>query len=115
MTAVELQRRRAAARGTFRSIVVPLDGSRLAEHALPLAGAIARAARARVRLVLIHELPPSPADQASARLYVAIETATRESQRSYLRKAAARLRRAFEIPVSTVTRDGPVADSLAAG
>jgi nucleotide-binding universal stress UspA family protein len=89
-----------------------LDGSRLAEHALPLAGAIARAARARVRLVLIHELPPSPADQASARLFLAVETATRRSQRDYLRGAAARLRHAFEIPVSTATRDGPIAEAL---
>jgi nucleotide-binding universal stress UspA family protein len=112
MTAVQPRRRRSAAKGTFRSIVVPLDGSRLAEHALPLAGTIARAAHARVRLVLIHELPPSPADQASARLYLAVETATRRSQRDYLRRAAARLRRAFEVPVSTVTRDGPIAEVL---
>jgi nucleotide-binding universal stress UspA family protein len=112
MTAVHSLRRKPAARSTWRSLVVPLDGSRLAEHALPLAGAIARAARARVRLVLIHELPPSPADQASARLYVAIETATRRSQRDYLRRAAARLRQAYGIPVGTVTRDGPIAEAL---
>jgi len=114
MTAVHSVRRKAAARSTFRSIVVPLDGSRLAEHALPIAGAIARAARARVRLVSVHELPPSPTDQESVRLYVAIESATRRSQRDYLRRAAAHLRRAYDIPVSTATRDGPVAEALTA-
>jgi nucleotide-binding universal stress UspA family protein len=39
----------------FRDILVPLDGSRFAEAALPLAARIARSAGARLHLMLVHE------------------------------------------------------------
>ena len=43
----------------FRSILVPLDGSRLAEQAIPTAIAIAQHTRASLRLALVHrELNP---------------------------------------------------------
>jgi len=38
----------------FRTLVVPLDGTQHAEHALPYALAIARRSRARIRLVRVH-------------------------------------------------------------
>jgi nucleotide-binding universal stress UspA family protein len=40
----------------YRSVLVPLDRSTFAEHALPLAVSIARRARARLDLVQVHEL-----------------------------------------------------------
>ena len=52
----------------FRSIVVPLDGSPFAEQAIPAAAAIAGAARAKLRLVLVHRLPPPPDDPETAKL-----------------------------------------------
>jgi nucleotide-binding universal stress UspA family protein len=97
----------------FRSIAVPLDGSKLAEQALPVAAAIARAARARLRLVLVHQLPPPPADRASAKLYVSVEVAVRKSQRAYLRGLASRLGETWGIKVTTVSPTGPVAETLA--
>lgn len=39
---------------SFRSLLVPLDGSVFAEHALPLALALARACGAQIRLVHVH-------------------------------------------------------------
>jgi nucleotide-binding universal stress UspA family protein len=96
----------------FRSIAVPLDGSKLAEQALPVAAAIAQAARARLRLVLVHQLPPPPADQASAKLYVSVEVAVRKSQRAYLRGLATRLGETWGIKVTTVSPTGPVAETL---
>jgi nucleotide-binding universal stress UspA family protein len=96
----------------LRSIVVPLDGSKVAEHALPVAGAIARVARARLRLVLVHQLPPPPTDKASAKLYVSIEVALRKSQRAYLRRLAAQLAERWGIKVTTVSLTGPVAETL---
>jgi nucleotide-binding universal stress UspA family protein len=96
----------------FRSIVVPLDGSRFAEHALPVAGALARAARARLRLVLVHQLPPRPHDRDSAKLYVSIEVAVRKSQRGYLKEVAGRLRDRFGVQVTTLVPDGPVGPTL---
>ena len=44
----------------LRSILLPLDGSPFAEQAIPWASAIARKARARLRLALVHQVPPSP-------------------------------------------------------
>jgi nucleotide-binding universal stress UspA family protein len=39
----------------FRSILVPLDGSRFSEAALPVAADLARKAHAAMRLVMVHE------------------------------------------------------------
>jgi nucleotide-binding universal stress UspA family protein len=99
---------------TFRSIVVPLDGSKLAEHALPVAAAIARAAQARLRLVFVHQLPPPPNDPTSAKLYVSVDLAVRKAERSYLRGLATRLRDTWGIKVTTVSPTGPVTDTLVA-
>jgi nucleotide-binding universal stress UspA family protein len=96
----------------IRSIAVPLDGSKLAEHALPVAASIARAARARVRLVLVHQLPPAPTDKQSAKLYVSMEVALRKSQRAYLRDVATRLAETWKIKATTVSPTGPVAETL---
>lgn len=98
--------------GGFRSVIVPLDGSPFAEQALPVAAAIARAARAKLRLVLVHQLPPPPGDRDTTRLYVSVELAVRRSQRDYLRAAAARLREAHGIQVATVLLEGPVGPTL---
>src|SRR5262249_29979665 len=42
----------------FHTILVPLDGSPLAEQALPLALSVARRARADLRLALVHRRHP---------------------------------------------------------
>ena len=78
--------------GRFRSIVVPLDGSPFAEQAIPAATAIARATRAKVRLVLVHRLPPPPNDPRTAKLYVSVDLAVRKAERDYLRSTARRLK-----------------------
>src|SRR5690606_22548252 len=96
----------------FDPIVVPLDGSPFGEHALPWAAAIARAARARLRLVLVHQLPPPPMDRESLRLYASMEVAVRKSQRAYLREVASRLRERWGIQVGVVSPDGPVGPTI---
>jgi nucleotide-binding universal stress UspA family protein len=98
----------------FRSILVPLDGSPFAEQAVPWATAIARRARARLRLALVHQAPPSPPlDETSARLYTRIELALRKSEREYLRRVAARIKGAGATRLATATLAGPPAVSLA--
>jgi nucleotide-binding universal stress UspA family protein len=99
--------------GSFKSLVVPLDGSPFAEQALPVATAIAHAARARLRLVLVHQLPPPPQDRETAKLYVSVELAVRRSQRDYLRATASRLRERHGVQVTTVLLDAPVGPTLA--
>jgi nucleotide-binding universal stress UspA family protein len=99
--------------GTFRAIVVPLDGSPFSEEALPAAAAIAHAARAKLRLVLVHQLPPPPRDRETAKLYVSVELAVRRSQRDYLRAIAARLRESHGVQLTTLLLEGPVGPTLA--
>jgi nucleotide-binding universal stress UspA family protein len=98
----------------IRSMLLPLDGSAFAEHAIPWAAAIARKARARLRLALVHQIPPSPPlDQSSARLYTRIELAVRKSEREYLRRVAARIKANGAIQLATPTLTGPPAVALA--
>jgi len=97
---------------SFRSILVPLDGSQLAEQALPLAVRIARAAGSKLRLVLVHQLPPAPLDPASAKLFTSIDLATRKSERAYLRRVQARLREEGVRLSSAVTLTGVVGPAL---
>lgn len=52
----EQSRRRVVPFSRLRSLVVPLDGTRFAEHALPHALAIARRSGANIRLVHVHSL-----------------------------------------------------------
>lgn len=102
----------ARSAGRFRLVVVPLDGSPFAEHALPCAAAIARAARAKLRLVLVHQLPPPPTDRESLKLYTTLEVTVRKTQRAYLREIAGRLRERWGFQVTSVSPDGPVAATL---
>ena len=98
----------------FRSVLVPLDGSSFAEQALPWAAAIARPARARLRLVLVHQSPfPPPLDEASVRLYIRIELMLRKSQDQYQRKVAARLKEEQKVQVARAMLDGTPAPAIA--
>jgi nucleotide-binding universal stress UspA family protein len=98
----------------FGSIMVPLDGSPLAERALPLGLDLAERARARFRLVLVHQSLPAPVDKAAARLAVKVELAVRRAEREYLRTTQTRLgRTATKGRVRGVTLTGPVGDALA--
>ncbi|HZA98048.1 MAG TPA: universal stress protein [Gemmatimonadales bacterium] len=98
--------------GRFQSIVVPLDGSPLAEQAIPMAQAIAERARCRLKLVLIHQplimMEPGPN-------YTKVELAMYKADREYLKLVTARLRQPLGRSVSSAILDGsPVAQTLAA-
>jgi nucleotide-binding universal stress UspA family protein len=62
-----------------KAILVPLDGSPLAEHGLAVAKVIARAANAKLRLALVHE----PAELRSGAV-VQAEVGLRRAERQYL-------------------------------
>jgi nucleotide-binding universal stress UspA family protein len=87
-------------------ILVPLDTSRLAEQALPTVGAMARAANADVRLVLVHQ--PRPAAGYPDAPWNAAHFGT---ERTYLDDTARGLSRDFGIHVSTQHPNGPPAES----
>jgi nucleotide-binding universal stress UspA family protein len=90
---------------------VPLDGSPLAEQAIPLALEIARHARSKVRLVHVHQLLP-PAFYEGTKLYVSIDLAMRKAGRDYLRRLAAQLREQSGLEISSVTLNGPTEPAL---
>jgi nucleotide-binding universal stress UspA family protein len=97
---------------TFRSILVPLDGSSIAERALPLAIEVAQRTRARIRLARVHQTLIAPVHLGTERLYTSIELATRKSEREYLRGWADRLRESSGRPVTAVTLTGSIAPAL---
>ena len=88
----------------IRSVMVPLDGSPLAEQALPWAIAIARKARARLRLAMVHRLTLLPPLADTVGLYTKVELAVRKSQRNYLHATAGRVKAEAAIQVATATR-----------
>jgi nucleotide-binding universal stress UspA family protein len=96
----------------FRCILVPLDGSPLAEQIIPLTLEIARVARSKVRLVLVHQTPTPPFDALSEQLYVQIDLATRETESKYLTTLGARLRKSSGLQISTVVIEGPIGPTL---
>ena len=96
----------------FQSILVPLDGSPLAEQVIPLALEIARAARSKVRLVLAHQTPQPPVDPHSSQLYVSTDLAMRKVEREYLNTLRTRLRESSGLQISAVTIDGPAGPTL---
>jgi len=98
---------------SFRTILVPLDGSPLAEQALPLARRLAERAGSKLRLALVHQIPAAPLDPGAAKLFTSIELSTRKSERSYLRSLQAKLRQEGVRLASAVTLSGPVGPALA--
>ena len=79
----------------------------MAEQIIPLALEIARAARSKLRLVLVHQSPPPPVDPQSAQLYVSIDLTMRKVERDYLNTLRARLRKSSGLQISVATIDGP--------
>jgi nucleotide-binding universal stress UspA family protein len=82
----------------FRSIMVPVDGSRFAEAAIPYTLAVAKRAHCKVRFVLVHpdQFPP---------LMI-------EPTRVYLNDLTQRFRGQLGSSLSSIILNGPVAPSL---
>jgi nucleotide-binding universal stress UspA family protein len=107
----------------FTRILVPLDGSKFAESALPLAGALSRATGAPLELVSAHDPVPPPVGGAETATDLAVpvhadvlgafpettgemrETA-RAERTSYLQDAARRLREGMSVEPEVALLDG---------
>ena len=98
----------------YRSILVALDGSTAAEHALPLALSIARRWSAQLRLV--HVLPPLASVYSETPLFVRDEedfaARIKSRLRGYLDALASRLTKLSGIAIKTELLDGDVAPTL---
>jgi nucleotide-binding universal stress UspA family protein len=95
----------------FRSILVPLDGSRFAEMAIPVARQLARSAHARLRFVLVHEPAGTPVPASGAAPEAAGDGEVRAREGAYLADTAARLDAGDGSPDFEI-RDGRPAESL---
>ena len=96
----------------YRTILVPVDGSTFAEHALPLALALAHRSGAGIHLVVV--LTPVPAAYL-ATMYVcpaALEETLNARCRDYLDRVMARLRERIDVPISGEVVSGEVAPTL---
>lgn len=102
-----------------RQIMVPLDGSELADHAVPVAGRIARQTGAEIHLVAVHR--PLSVTMLNMGLGAdaitssgELDEANRAELSDHLRKKAALLREECAVKVTPVRLDGvaPVPEQL---
>lgn len=97
----------------FRSLMVPVDGSAFAEHALPSALDLARATDARVHLVRVHQPPVLPAPEAPLIVDTDWLAALKEEEQKYLTNLKS-LPTLGGVNVETALVEGFPADALAA-
>lgn len=91
----------------IRSIVVPLDGSRFAERALPVAARIARNAKATLHLVMAEDPTQGLAPFAAfGPPSVLLMEELDRRHTAYLERTAERLRKAGRIRVKVLHQDG---------
>jgi nucleotide-binding universal stress UspA family protein len=97
----------------FRSILVPVDGSRLAEQAIPVALAIAERAHSNLRLVLVHQIHQPRVLMEPAHIYIRTEAALQQSERDYLTSLVSRVRERMGRAVSCAILKGRAGVTLA--
>ena len=78
---------------TFREVIVPLDGSPYAEHALPWAIQIASLAGTRLRLVHVHEQMQPAFHERRMKLYREFDLLLREPMEEYVAEMMRRIAR----------------------
>jgi nucleotide-binding universal stress UspA family protein len=91
----------------YRLILVPLDGSRFAEYALPLALSLSRRTAAQVHLLTVQEHLPTRSPEGW-------EEAARDWHQEYLEEVAGRIRPRAGAEVTTKVRLGHVVEELQA-
>ncbi len=99
----------------YRRILVPLDGSLLAEEAVPVAADIARRSGAGLELALVHV--SMAAALAAAPVAVDFQELDRlqlEDEAAYLHRVTERVRDEWGLAVDTHHLAGPIVDTLAA-
>ncbi|MCE9530962.1 MAG: universal stress protein, partial [Planctomycetes bacterium] len=96
----------------YRSLLVPLDGSLLAEHALPWALSIAEQDGVALHLVRIH-IPPAPlmvGSEMSADM--ALDQTIRQTEIDYLEGLVKQLSAVATVPIRHALLEGAVADAI---
>jgi nucleotide-binding universal stress UspA family protein len=98
----------------YHSILVPLDRSPFAEHALPMARAIARRARTELQLTLVHCLPAAAVLEGGTLFYDgSLDAEVKRHDRVYLDWLVQRLG-SLQVSAKPVLLDGQVVEALRA-
>lgn len=95
----------------IHTILVPLDGSTFAEHALPIARGLAKRHGAELRLALVHVPVATTLIDGVPQYTAEIDGRAREHEQRYLDGVAERLREQGH-DVGTAFLDGPVVGTL---
>jgi nucleotide-binding universal stress UspA family protein len=99
----------------YRRILVPLDGSLLAEEAVPVAADLARRSGASLELALVHvSMAAALAAAPVAVDFQELERLQLEDEAAYLRRVTERVHDRHGLAVDTRHLTGPVVDALAA-
>ena len=93
-------------------IIVPLDGSRFGEHALPYALSIAKKAGVPIHLVHVHETPVPVYSTELAIMEGPLDPAMRARMEGYLGKLAQELRSLTTVPVKVTLHEATAVDFL---
>ncbi len=94
----------------IHSILVPLDGSEFAEHALPAALALARRTGASLHLAQVHV--PLPDVEGAGLLSPEVDQRVRDAERAYLDRAVRRVAAVAPVAVTAAVPVGAVGDEL---
>jgi nucleotide-binding universal stress UspA family protein len=97
----------------YGRILVPLDRSVFAEHALPRALGVARATGASIHVALVHFMPAwEPTQEFAGALFEEADEQVRLDEASYLDGLAATMRKDTGLSVTTALLDGPIVPAL---
>ena len=99
----------------YRTLMVPLDGSTFAEHALPLALGLARRAGAALNLVSVHVPLLSVAADSIAPGTCEAEDRVLAQERAYLDGIVGQLTALATVPVTSALLEGAAVAELLAG
>jgi nucleotide-binding universal stress UspA family protein len=95
----------------YRSILVPLDGSTAAEHALPVALSLARRLGAALRIVHVHITAWGVYGEGG--LYGAlVDQEVRDGMQAYLNETVQRISTAAEVSLTSTFLEGLVPDAI---
>jgi nucleotide-binding universal stress UspA family protein len=97
----------------YRNILVPLDASPFAEHALPVALSIARRANAKLHVTLVHAPLAATYGELPADVETALNSRHLHMEEDYLETILGQLRKAApSVPTSASLPEGPVAETI---
>jgi nucleotide-binding universal stress UspA family protein len=96
----------------FRSILVPLDGSPFAEHALAPALTIARRAKASLSLLLVHVPLAAVYSERRANMETTYDPLLKDREQAYLHSIAEQVKSVADVPLRVILADGPIVDTI---